>query len=306
MVVPPSETTAAAPVGAADVFVLRRVSGQRFVQLGGRGRAEGWAGIVEVSLGEEVPLARALHTGRTVRLAHGDRELVFGPYYARAAAIVPVLPDIVVVFGVGDGGLDVDDETLRSAAHAFADEVEPAGPAKKLADELEVLEAVRMALSVPQATVIGAMEALAGVAAEALSCELGVVYVADHERVAVAERGWPSPAPDREVAAALRSTLESKQFPHCVQDARTSPLPGALAGDTGIRSYYLLELTGAAMGVLLVAHTDAAPRGFTLLCRRLGLRLAEVASAVLGVALTREWTAAESARLQSAFAELEG
>ena len=47
--------------------------------------------------------------------------------------------------------------------------------------------------------------------------------------------------------------------------------------------------TGWRAGVVLVAHTDAGPRGFTLLCRRLGLRLADVASAQLGVALTQEW-----------------
>src|SRR5207247_1800627 len=76
--------------------------------------------------------------------------------------------------------------------------------------------------------------------------------------------------------------------------------------EPGIRSYYLLELTGLARGVLLVAHTDAAPRGFTLLCRQLGARVAEVASTVLGFGLTREWTASESARLQSEFAALEG
>ena len=74
-----------------------------------------------------------------------------------------------------------------------------------------------------------------------------------------------------------------------MQDVGLRPLPGALADECGIRSYYLLELTGLARGVLLVAHTDAAPRGFTLLCRRLGARLAEVGSAGLGVALTREW-----------------
>jgi hypothetical protein len=305
--VSPSETTTPADaVGAADVFVLRRVSGQRFVQLGGRGRAEGWAGIVEVSVEDEVPLAQALHSGRTVRLAHGDRELVFGPYYARGAAVVPVLPDVVVVFGAGEGELDVDDETLDVAAHAFAGEIESVTPAKQLADELELLEAVRTALSVPQATVAGAMTALAGVAAEALSCELGIIYLADGDRIALSERGWPSPAPERDLAAALRATFQSQEFPQCIQDAHSAPPPGALAGDPGIRSYYLLALTGAARGVLFVAHTDAAPRGFTLLCRRLGLRLAEVASAVLGVAVTREWTAAESARLQGAFAELEG
>ena len=58
--------------------------------------------------------------------------------------------------------------------------------------------------------------------------------------------------------------------------------------------------------MLLVAHTDASPRGFTLLCRRLGARLAEVGSAGLGVALTREWIVGEASRLHAAFAELGG
>src|SRR4029077_13015618 len=46
----PSSTASdlAASVGATDIVVLRRVTGQRFVHLGGAGRGEGWAGIVEV------------------------------------------------------------------------------------------------------------------------------------------------------------------------------------------------------------------------------------------------------------------
>ncbi|MFL5964301.1 MAG: hypothetical protein ACJ757_15565 [Gaiellaceae bacterium] len=59
------------------------------------------------------------------------------------------------------------------------------------------------------------------------------------------------------------------------------------------------------MGVLFVAHTDAAPRGFTLLCRRLGLRLAGVTSVALGAALTQEWCSAEAARLHVAFGKLD-
>jgi hypothetical protein len=297
---------AAASIGAADVFVLRRVTGQRFVHLGGSGRGEGWAGIVEVSIDDELSLGEAFQTGKPVSLAHADRDLVFGPYYAHAAAIVPVLPDVVVVFGVGEGTISNDEEALQAAGNAAAAAVEPAGTAKRLADELEVLEAIRAAVSVPPASVEAAMQSLAEIAATALSCELGIVYLEDGGRLAVAERGWPLTFAKAEVAAALGETLNRAEFPFCVQDARASPPPGLLAADSGIRSYYLLELTGIARGVLFVAHTDAAPRGFTLLCRRLGLRVTEAASAVLGVALTREWTAAESARLQTAFATLEG
>jgi hypothetical protein len=291
--------------GVADVFVLRRVGGQRFVHLAGKGRGEGWAGIVEVSLDDEAALAEAMRADRPVRLEHGDRDLVFGPYYARGAAIVGLPPDVVVVFGAGDGTITADDEALSAAAKEAAETLVPVGPAKGLADELELLEAVRAAAGVSAPTVAESMAALAGIAAEALSCELGIVYLQDGRRVAVAERGWPQPAGEDEVADALASALEQGEFPVCVQDANTVPLPGALASVAAIRSYYLLELTGLARGVLFVAHTDAAPRGFTLLCRQLGRRVAEVASVVLGAGLTREWIAAESARLQTSFAELE-
>jgi hypothetical protein len=56
---------------------------------------------------------------------------------------------------------------------------------------------------------------------------------------------------------------------------------------------------------MFVAHTETAPRGFTLLCRRLGLRLADVASVQLGAALTREWCSGEAARLHAEFGRLD-
>lgn len=288
-----------------DVFVLRRVSAGRFVHLGGEGRGEGWAGIVESSLEEDAAVAEALQTVKMVRIERVTAERIFGPYYARSAAIVPVSQDAVVVFGWRDGPVAADEATLVRAANEANDSLEPAGKTKQLADELELLEALRAAVAVRPDPVDEAMEALAHVAAEMLSCELGIMYLANGERLAVAERGWRLTIPVEDVTVSLRNVLGGSAFPFCVQDARTAPPPGALVRDEGIRSYYLLELTGLARGVLLVAHTDVLPRGFTQLCRRLGARVAEVASAVLGVGLTREWTAAESARLQFEFAAIE-
>jgi hypothetical protein len=291
---------------APDVFVLRRVTAGRFVHLGGSGRGEGWAGIVEASLEEDASFAQALKSERPVRIDRASAERIFGPYYARSAAIVPVSHDAVVVFGVPDGSIAADDGALVAAAAEVNDALEPAGAAKRLAEELELLEAVRAAVAVPPTPLDAALESLAGVAAEALSCELGLLYVAAGDRLGVADRGWSLSLPRDDVLTSLRNVLGGGVFPFCVQDAHQAPPPGTLAKDKGIRSYYLLELTGLARGVLLVAHTDAAPRGFTLLCRQLGARVAEVASNVVGLGLTREWTAAESARLQSEFAALEG
>ena len=290
---------------APDVFVLRRVTAGRFVHLGGSGRGEGWAGIVEASLEEDASFAEALKTERPVRIERTNTARIFGPYYAHSAAIVPVSHDAVVVFGMPEGSIDADDGTLAAAAAEANDALEPAGAAKQLAEELELLEAVRAAVAVPPTPLDAALQALAGVAAEALSCELGLLYVAAGDRLGIAERGWSLTVPEDEVVTSLRNALGGGVFPFCVQDAQQAPPPGALAKDRGIRSYYLLELTGLARGVLLVAHTDAAPRGFTLLCRQLGARVAEVASNVVGLGLTRDWTAEESARLQSEFAALE-
>jgi hypothetical protein len=302
----PRADAAAAAVGARDLFVLRRVTGNRFVHFGGSGRGAGWAGLIEVSSDEEASLGDALRTRSPLRLDNGGKELVFGPYYANAAAFVPVTNDVVVVFGAEGPGLGTaSDEALNSAAMQAADAVESVTPAKRLADELEELEAVRTAAFIDEPEVESTMRRLAQLAAESLSCEVGVTYLADGDRLEVVDRGWKLQSPDEDVARALKAVLEEGRFPYCVQDASVVPLPAPLESEPGLRSYYLLELHGLARGLMFVAHTDAAPRGFTLLCRRLGLRLADVASAQLGIALTREWGSKEAARLQAEFGKLD-
>src|SRR3982751_5868319 len=137
----PRADAAAASVGASDLFVLRRVSGNRFVHFGGSGRGAGWAGLIEVVAAEEGSLRDALGTRRPVRHGGGGKELVFGPYYARAAAFVPVTNDVVVVFGGDDTAVaEATNEALQSAATLAADAVEFVTPAKRLADDLEELD----------------------------------------------------------------------------------------------------------------------------------------------------------------------
>jgi len=286
--------------------VLRRVSGEQFVHFGGSGRGAGWAGIVDVEIGESDALSSSLRTRSPARIVHAGKDLVFGPYYANAAAFVPVTNDVVVVFGFEQAPESASDEALHAAATMAADAVGDVTPAKRLADELEELEAVRAALAVDTGDVREAMRTLGRVAAEMLSCELAAVYLAEGARLEIADRGWSLRSRLESVEAALRGVLDDGRFPYCVQDASVVPLPSPLDEEGGIRSYYLLELQGLARGVLFVAHTDMAPRGFTLLCRRLGLRLADVVSAQLGVALTREWARGEGDRLDAEFARLGG
>jgi hypothetical protein len=227
----PRADAAAASVGAADLFVLRRVTGNRFVHFGGSGRGAGWAGLVEVSSDDEASLRETLQNRRPVRLEHGGRELVFGPYYARAAAFVPVTNDVVVVFGCEGTELEESsDDALQAAAMLAADAVGSVTPAKALADQLEELEALRTALGVAaDADVSAVAHALALVAAEALSCELAAVYLEDGDRVVIAEHGWSLQASPEQVGEAFRGVLAEARFPYCVQDASVVPLPGASA-----------------------------------------------------------------------------
>jgi len=164
---PPRTDAAAAAVGARDLFVLRRITGTRFVHLGGSGRGAGWAGLVEVSTEEEVSLREALRGRLPVRIANDDPIQVFGPYYAHAAAFVPVTSDVVVVFGSDNAAVtEVRDDQLHAAATMAADAVDSVTPAKQLADELEELEAVRAAATVDLDDVEQTMRDLARIGAE--------------------------------------------------------------------------------------------------------------------------------------------
>ncbi|HEY1514281.1 MAG TPA: hypothetical protein VGF66_11080, partial [Gaiellaceae bacterium] len=170
--------------------MLRRVSGEQFVHFGGSGRGAGWAGIVDVEISESDALSSSLRTRSPSRIVHAGKDLVFGPYYANAAAFVPVANDVVVVFGFEQAPESASDEALHAAATMAADAVGDVTPAKRLADELEELEAVRAALAVDTGDVREAMRTLGRVAAEMLSCELAAVYLAEGARLEIADRGW--------------------------------------------------------------------------------------------------------------------
>ena len=73
-------------VGAADLLIFRRICPGRYAHIGGIGRGEGWAGIVEVEAADDPLLAEALTGRRPVRTDSPVAVRVAGPYFARAAA----------------------------------------------------------------------------------------------------------------------------------------------------------------------------------------------------------------------------
>ena len=106
--------------GATDVLVYRRAGGGRFVLTS--------ASLGDVSgdlLLDDEPAARDALASGLRRVAAEMPRGICGGYVARAAAIVAVDVDVIVVLGRRDGCLaGVSDETLVAAAVAAAGSVQ--------------------------------------------------------------------------------------------------------------------------------------------------------------------------------------
>lgn len=276
----------AARCRAADLMVFRQVEPGRFVQLGGTGRGAGWAGNIELLVEAEAALRAAL-AGQVVRWQSPDAVPVLGPYHARSAALVPVDHDVVVLLGSGRDDVDPDDAVLRVAAGAAVDLVEAITPAKRLADELEVLAAVRATMQCTPGSLEDALRHVTRSAAEALGCELGIGWLPAERRLVVVERGWSLGADDAAVIGAL-SSLTTLTESVCRQDSCRDPLPPPLAPANGVRSHLLVPLAGATDGLLVLLHTVVTPRGFTNQCRTVSEHVAQAAGVVLQAAGIRE------------------
>lgn len=107
---------ALAHVGATDVLVYRRSQGSRFV-LSSPPQCQAAGDIV---VEQEPVIAAALRSGLR-RVASEDARLLCAGYVARAAAVVALDRDVVVVLGRRDGCLaGVSDEDLIAAADMAA------------------------------------------------------------------------------------------------------------------------------------------------------------------------------------------
>ena len=287
----PSAAEIAQAAGATDLFVFRRIAAGRFAHVGGVGRGAGWAGIVEVGVEDEPLVRSAFSTGSVVRRSRPEPLHAVGPYYGQSVALVAVSADVFVLFGAEDeGGLaSVADEDLIALAQFASEALVEVAPAKKLADELEALNAVRDLLHAPAETFEDALQRLADHATAALSCDLGLVYMQDRRQLAICDRGSGLALDAAALVDALSAIAERETFPVCIQQAEIDDLPSPLSSADGVRAYYLLRITAPVPGLLLLLHTTAGvARGFTLLCQSLGARLVEAAEPLLAAALLRD------------------
>jgi diguanylate cyclase (GGDEF)-like protein len=283
---------------ASDTLIFR-VSPVGLSLVGGSGRGVGWSGIVDLPL-EGEPLAARVHaSSRPSRVGGTGQPIrVIGPYWANHALLVPVGGEHLVVFG-GDEPLAESDATMVPAAAHLVAELQQVAPAKLLADELEVVHAIRDLMEYRPERVAETARHIAGKAAEPLSCEVGAVLVR-HDGQLVAEvvtRDWPAVL-DRD---AIRDTLV-KLFERTEQGAVLEPELEAAAGDAlgrdqGLVARFALPIgRPKPFGVLVVAHAASRARGFTNLCQRIGHALADVAESLLAQAISREELAADRDR----------
>jgi diguanylate cyclase (GGDEF)-like protein len=162
-------------------------------------------------------------------------------------------------------------------------------PAKRLADELEVLHAVQDLVHTHAETFADGVQRLVDQATIALSCDLGLAYLSESKQAWLCDRRGESSLDALLMQDALAAIAERATFPACIQKAEDAELPSPFGVIDGVLAYYLLELKRPLAGFLLVLHTRAgAARGFTLLCQSLGRKLVDAAEPLLAAALLRD------------------
>lgn len=263
-----------------DIFALRRVSDEQLVNLAGAGRGAGWAGNISVNSEREPLIAEAMSAGNVVRHVGGSSR-IFGPYWTQSAAILS-MGDFIFVLG-GPGIAIHDDETLFASMGELAWSIGDVPAEKRLADELEVTQVALSVASLPGESVETFLEHLSNTAIEALGCEFGaVVLTHPTPKVVIAPQGWQPDATSASVLDALLPLLESIEGaePDVTQDLSEDPRANSPLGfGNGLISRCVIPLdVKDGKGAVVVAHTEASPRGFTNLCQVVATTIGSQAS----------------------------
>ena len=280
-------------LGVTDLLVLEARDGELLL-VGGSGRGAGWAGTVRVRLADEPSAVQARANGRPLRLSGPEPIRIIGPYWASHAVLVPVGNDHLVVAGSSAAIRPADGELLRHAAEAVA-AVDGIPSAKLLADELEVVHAVRQLIEFRPENVSATARHVADIAAAALGCELAAVLVRAPFGQVVAMAGGDERCTDPRFCAELANLAKRVAGgPIVEQDV---PDDGRLGRSAGLAARYTLGIGRTEqLGVLVVGHAMERPRGFTDLCQRVGRALADAAEVLIEQAIAREELAAERDR----------
>jgi diguanylate cyclase (GGDEF)-like protein len=250
---------------------------------------------VEAGIEDEPMVRRAVRGSVPVRVREEEPVRVLGPYWSRHAALVAVGDDHVVVIGDDDAPLRASDGELRRQAAEAVSRVGGIPSSKLLADELEVVDAVRTLMGYRPETIAATARHVAEVAATSLSCDFAAVLVPGPDGPVISVNGSDTDCPEPKLCDELQRLADRVgDEPLLEQQVRDR---GRLGRGGGLVTRYALGIgSGARRGTLVVGHDAANPRGFTLLCQRVGRALADAAEVLLSQAVAREELAAERDR----------
>lgn len=268
------------------------MAGARFIHVGGAGRGADWAGIVEADADTE-RLGDDLVIGQSVLIQREQPTRSFGPYYSRTALLIRPSRDVVVLFGVTSGEAICElppQADMVAVARQTAALVNVVSPAKRLADQLKILHAVRELAHTRRddASVEDVLSDVARIAADALGCELAIAWM-PHERLHIYESGWTVPDRGTTLSNLLREMWAAPDtLPRRKEDAEHAPLAYPLSPGAGVVSSYSIAIGSPPTALLVVAHTTTDPRGYTQFCRDLMAQLATIADTLHSTALSRQ------------------
>ena len=293
----------AAEMGATDLFVFRKSTPGMYSDLAGVGRGDGWAGNIELDWADEPHLREVVRSDCAMCIALEGTGRIVGPYYAGSAIIVPCPDDTVVVFG--DPGQALQGASTKRAselATRAAALVYDVSAAKRLADELEVLEAVRSITTLGAEDVEATLTGVAERAAQALSCEFGAAMTLPTGEepgvIGWSSNGWEPPSEELLAQAMKRLIAGATERPVLYQDAASSnDLPAGFTREDGVSALHARLVGNPAVAVLVVVHAEPRLRGFTALCQRVARGICDGADVVVRRALAQERLAADNDRL---------
>ncbi|MBV9473863.1 MAG: diguanylate cyclase [Solirubrobacterales bacterium] len=290
-------------LGAEDLFVFRKIAGTVYSHLGGIGRGAGWAGNIELDSGQERHFRAAIQGDAPLRVSLESAGRIVGPYYGRSAVIVPCGEETVVVFGSAAETLATApiEDALRLADRARA-LVTGVSPTKQLADELEVLSAVREVTTVSAESMTDTLSAIAARARMALSAEFAAVATIPSgdvdQEIGISAEGWGPPDPDAAARALAKFGSRAADLPLLCQDMAAMPdAPEGFRHSDGASSLHVLPVGSPAVATMLIVHAEPGLRGFTALCQRVAGAMSDAAELVVRRAIAQERLRTENVRL---------
>ena len=287
---------------AEDVLVFE-AQPDGFKLIGGKGRGAGWANIVELRMADNPTVEQAWKWAMPVRVATGTATHVAGPYWASDAVLVPVGHAHLVVFG-GPSTRRVSDAMLVGEAARAVAETGHVSAEKLLADELELVHAMRELQSYQAKDVRETARHIATVAARALSCDVAAVRVqtGDQATLEVVRMGDGEDI-DTDARMAGRDAGEYLEAAATLADPMVEQMvgPDPEVWKQRVVSRMTLPIGPELdLGALALGHATGHERGFTSLCQRIGRALAQSAEQLLNQAIAHEQLNAERSSFQRA------